>query len=179
MTQNHKPSQHGNPLMSHLHALGSVSVVKLHVVARLDPAHRPRLLGGHRGHEDARAGAEVRRPVAQHHARGLVDAGGLRVDGGGHLQHDDAETLRLAPEALDAAHVVKQQQQRRRDPPKQRPGACTRPERMHRILHPCFFFCLIIASSRGRSNGKGQPPSLSSHCLGFNKKNTKERSPEQ
>lgn len=111
---NHKPSQHGNPLMSHLHALGSVSVVKLHVVARLDPAHRPCLLGGHRGHEDARGGAEVRRPVAQHHAGGLVDAGGVRVDGSGHLEHGDAlaETLRLAPEALDAAHGVEQQQQK-------------------------------------------------------------------
>lgn len=105
--------------MSHLHALGSVSVVKLHVVARLDPAHRPCLLGGHRGHENARGGAEVRRPVAQDDARGLVDAGGVRINGGGHLEHGDAlaETLRLAPEALDAAHGVEQQQQRRRDPP--------------------------------------------------------------
>lgn len=98
--------------MSHLHALGSVPVVELHVVARLDPAHRPGLAGGHRGHKDARGGAEVRRPVAQHHAGGLVDAGGIRVDGSGHLEHGDAlaETLRFAPEALDAAHNVQQQQ---------------------------------------------------------------------
>lgn len=90
----------------YLHPFGSVFVVKLHVVARLDPADRPALFTGHWRHQDPGGRAEMRRAVAQHHAGGLVDAGGVRVDGGVHLQNHDAvpETLGFASDALNTAH---------------------------------------------------------------------------
>lgn len=90
----------------YLHPFRSVFVVKLHVIARLDPADRPALFTGHRRHQDPSGRAEMRRAVAQHHAGGLVDAGGVRVDGGVHLQNHDAvpETLGFASDALNTAH---------------------------------------------------------------------------
>ncbi len=90
----------------YLHPFRSVFVVKLHGVARLDPADRPALFTGHRRHQDPSGRAEMRRAVAQHHAGGLVDAGGVRVDGGVHLQNHDAvpETLGFASDALNTAH---------------------------------------------------------------------------
>lgn len=93
------------------HPLVSISIEELHVVAGLDPADGPRLLAGHRRHQDLGMSAEVRRPVAEHHAVGLVDAGGVGIDGGVHLQDDDtvSETLGLTPDTLDAAHRIKQQ----------------------------------------------------------------------
>lgn len=60
----------------------------------------------------------MRRPVAQHHAGRLVDAGGVGVDGTVHLQDDNtvSETLGLTSDALDAAHCIKWQHK-----PQQRP----------------------------------------------------------
>lgn len=100
------------------HALVSVRVVELHVVASLDPADGPGLLPGYRWDENSGGGSEVRRPVAQDHAGRLVDAGGVGVDGAAHLQDDNtvAETLGLASDALDAAHRIKWQRK-----PQQRP----------------------------------------------------------
>lgn len=88
------------------------------MVTGLNPADGPRLFAGYWRHKDPGTRSEVRRPVAQHHAGRLVDAGGVRVDGTVHLQDDDAvsETLGLTPDTLDAAHCTKQQHN-----PRQRP----------------------------------------------------------
>lgn len=90
----------------YLHSFGSVFVVKLHVIARLNPADGPALFTGHRRHHDPSRRAEMRRPVAQHHAGGLIDTGGVRVDGGVHLQNRDTvpKTLGFTPDTLDATH---------------------------------------------------------------------------
>lgn len=100
------------------HPFVSIRVVELHVVASLNPADGPRFFADHGRHEDSGARSEVRRPVAQHHTGRLVDAGGVGVDGAVHLQDDDAvsETLGLTPDALDAAHRIKQQHNPQRGP---------------------------------------------------------------
>lgn len=88
------------------------------MVAGLNPADGPRLLPGYRWDENSGRGSKVRRPVAQDYAGGLVDAGGIGVDGAAHLQDDNtvSETLGLTPDALDAAHCIKWQRK-----PQQRP----------------------------------------------------------
>lgn len=90
----------------HSHAHVSVRVVELHLRARLDPAHRPRLVPGHRWHDHASRGSEVRRPVAQHNGRILLHGRGGPVDGGRHLVHHDvlAPDPWLAGHALETAH---------------------------------------------------------------------------
>lgn len=74
-------------LWKYLHALLPVVIVKFHVAARLDPAHDPGLLLGDGGHQHLRRGSEVRGPIAQDHAGGLVDAGGNGIDGGFDFNH--------------------------------------------------------------------------------------------
>lgn len=71
----------------YLHSLLPVVIVKFHVAASLDPAHDPGLLLGNRGHQHLCRGSEMRGPVAQDHAGGLVDAGGNRIDGGFDFNH--------------------------------------------------------------------------------------------
>ena len=92
----------------YLHPLVPVRVVELHVVARLDPADGPRLFAGHGGHLHPRERSEVRRPVPQHDAGGLIDARGIGVDWRVHLQHHDtlSEAFGFTPDALDAAHRI-------------------------------------------------------------------------
>lgn len=94
--------------MRYSHPFVPIRVVELHVVAGLNPADGPRFFADDGRHEDAGVSSEVRRPVAEHHAGRLVDAGGAGVDGAVHLQDDDAvsETLGLTPDALDAAHCI-------------------------------------------------------------------------
>lgn len=100
------------------HSFGSVFVVKLHVIARLDPADSPALFTGHRRHHDPSRRAEVRRPVAQHHAGGLVDTGGVRVYRGVHLQNHNTvpKTLGFTPDTLNAAHHQPHQRPARHEP---------------------------------------------------------------
>lgn len=131
------------------HALVSIRVVELHVVASLDPADGPGLLPGYRWDEDSGGGSEVRRPVAQDHAGRLVDAGGVGVDGAAHLQDDNtvAETLGLASDALDAAHRIKWQRK-----PQQRPEFWGE-ER-----------CMKTARGEGGSRGGSTPPSSKVHA---------------
>ena len=110
------------------HPFVPVRVVELHVVAGLDPAHGPRLLSRHGRHQDAGGGSEVRRPVAQHHAGRLVDAGGGGVDGRVQLQDFDtvSGTLGLTPDTLDAAHRIQLQRN-----PQQRPEVWRRRRETH------------------------------------------------
>ncbi len=90
----------------YLHPFGSVFVVNsMWLHAWIQPTVQLSFpaTGGTRTLADARK-CGVR--VAQHHAGGLVDAGGVRVDGGVHLQNHDAvpETLGFASDALNTAH---------------------------------------------------------------------------
>jgi len=89
------------------HADVSVCVVKLHLGARLDPAHHPCLVAGQWGHHNARRGFEVGRLVPQHYGRVLLDDGGAVVDGGGQVVHHDVlpfDARLVTGDALDAAH---------------------------------------------------------------------------
>lgn len=123
------------------HPFDSIRIVELHVITSLDPADGPRLFAGYWRHQDPGAGSEVRCPVAQHHAGGLVDAGGVGVDGAGHLQDDDtvSETLGLTPDTLDTAHCIKEQHS-----PQQRPEVWRRKthghskKSHHRSIHTMF-----------------------------------------
>lgn len=88
------------------HALLPILVVELHVAARLNPANYPGLLLGDGWHDHLGRGTEVGCPVAEHHAGGLIDAGGDGVDRGLHVNHRDAfpEDSGFAPDALNTAH---------------------------------------------------------------------------
>lgn len=94
---------------SYLHPLFPILVVELHVIARLNPPHYPRLLAGEWRHQYASRGSEVRGSVPQNHAGGLIDAGGVRVDGRGDFEDFDTftETLWLASDTLNTAHRIK------------------------------------------------------------------------
>lgn len=89
-----------------LHANVSIGVVELHLSASLDPSHHPGLMARDGWHDDPSRGFEVRRPVAQHYRRVLLDHRRALVDRGRHVTHGDvlAFDTRLAAEALDAAH---------------------------------------------------------------------------
>lgn len=95
-------------LWKYLHALLPVVIVKFHVAARLDPAHDPGLLLGDGGHQHLRRGSEVRGPVAQDHAGGLVDAGGNGIDGRFDFNHWNTfpENFGFAANTLNTAHGI-------------------------------------------------------------------------
>lgn len=92
--------------LMHLHADVSVRVVEFHLSARLDPSNHPGLMARDGRHDHAGRGLEVRRPVAQHYRRVLLDHRRALVDGSRHVAHADvlAFDTRLAAEALDTAH---------------------------------------------------------------------------
>lgn len=79
----------------------------------------------------------MRRAVAQHHAGGLVDASGVRVDRGVHLQNYDAvpETLGFASDALNTAHHKQQERPAEHEPSEGRTPHTHRPSE-ERTLHP-------------------------------------------
>lgn len=81
------------------------------MVARLYPANCPSFFAGNRRYQNPGRGSEMWGPVSQYDAGGLIDAGGVRVDGGVHFQNGDTltETLRLTLDTLDAAHCIKEQ----------------------------------------------------------------------
>lgn len=89
------------------HADVPVGVVELHLRARLDPAHHPRLVARNRRHDNPGRGFEIRGLVPKHDGRVLLDDGRAVVDGGGQVVHDDVLPLHarfVAGDALDAAH---------------------------------------------------------------------------
>lgn len=102
----HLPIHTAAYTVQYSHSFAPVLVVELHVVASLDPPYSPGLLPGHWRYQDPSWSPEVWGPVPEHHARGLVDAGGVRIDGGGHFENGDAlsEILGFTPDTVYAAH---------------------------------------------------------------------------
>lgn len=89
------------------HADVPVGVVELHLRARLDPAHHPRLVARNRRHDNPGRGFEIRGLVSKHYWRVLLDEGRAVVYGGREVVHDDVlpfDARFVAGDALDAAH---------------------------------------------------------------------------
>lgn len=96
----------------YLHANITISVVELHLGAGLDPAHHPCLVTWHWWHDNPCRSPEVRRLVAKHNRRVLLDDCGTLVDRGRHLVHHNVlpSDAGLACDALKTAHSAGSEQ---------------------------------------------------------------------
>ena len=95
-----------NKVQLYSHANITIRVVELHLCARLDPAHRPRLVPRHGRHDDPGRSPEVRGFVPQHDGRVFLDDRRALVNGGRDVVDNDvlAPDPRLSGDALDATH---------------------------------------------------------------------------